>query len=74
MDRFAGTRPDVDGLSQAMMDAWVGFGVSGDPNGDGLPSWAPYSGSDRATMVFGREQRLSPEPDAAEIAAWEGLL
>jgi para-nitrobenzyl esterase len=74
MDRFAGTRPDVDGLSQAMMDAWVRFGVSGDPNDEGRPDWAPYSASDRETMVFGREQALAPEPDANEIAAWEGLL
>jgi para-nitrobenzyl esterase len=30
-------------LSQAMVDYWTNFAVSGDPNGGSLPTWSPYS-------------------------------
>jgi len=30
-------------LSQAMVDYWTNFAVSGDPNGGSLPTWTPYS-------------------------------
>jgi para-nitrobenzyl esterase len=74
MDRFAGTRPDVDGLSQSMMDAWVSFGRSGDPNGGSVQGWERYRDARRDTMIFDRECSLANDPDAFEIAAWDGLI
>jgi para-nitrobenzyl esterase len=32
-------------LSQAMVDYWTNFAVSGNPNGGSLPTWSPYSAS-----------------------------
>jgi para-nitrobenzyl esterase len=35
--------PDQQELSQAMVDYWTNFAVSGDPNGGSLATWSPYS-------------------------------
>ena len=73
MDRFAGTGPDAEGLSRAMMDAWVSFARAGDPNCDAIPEWTPYCEDQRATMIFDRKSRLERAPDDAERAVWDGI-
>jgi para-nitrobenzyl esterase len=44
-------------LSQAMVDYWTNFAVSGDPNGGALPTWSPY---DPSTDVF--QSLIPPTP------------
>jgi para-nitrobenzyl esterase len=61
----AGRRP----LSEKMMDAWIAFARTGNPNHKGLPQWQPYAAGERSVMVFandcrseqdrGREDRLA---------------
>lgn len=74
MDRFAGKGPDAQRLSTRMMDAWLAFARSGDPNGGDLPRWDPYDAKRRATLVFDRECALEDAPLDAERRAWEGLI
>jgi len=40
-------------LADTMSAAWVRFAAAGDPNGDDLPAWPPYSGEGREFMEFG---------------------
>ncbi|MGA9722960.1 MAG: carboxylesterase family protein [Candidatus Binatus sp.] len=44
-------------LSQAMVDYWTNFAVSGDPNGGSLPTWSPY-----ATSVDQFQSLIPPTP------------
>lgn len=39
--------------AKSMADAWVQFARTGDPNGQGLPAWKPYSPTEQAYMDFG---------------------
>ena len=53
-----------DRLSRAMSGAIVQFAKSGDPNGKGLPKWAPYS-SRESYLEYGdsiaQKQKLGPQ-------------
>jgi para-nitrobenzyl esterase len=40
-------------LSDAMMDAWVTFAATGDPNGADTPAWAPYDAERDNYLEFG---------------------
>ena len=74
MDRFAGEGPDAETLSERMMDAWIAFARSGDPNHPGLPTWETYDADRRATLIFDREPELATAPLDEERIAWEGML
>ena len=62
-------------LSDAMVTYWTNFCKNGDPNGEGLPEWRPYSKDDRFTMVFGDgtigqgEPEFDPNPNP-NAARW----
>ncbi len=49
----------IPGVSEKVQDimcgAFVNFARSGDPNGEGVPAWAPVSGDNAATMLFDAE-------------------
>ena len=40
-------------ISQKMMDAWVRFAQTGDPNGPGLPEWPVYAPASDLSLEFG---------------------
>jgi para-nitrobenzyl esterase len=44
--------PESEELSRQLGGAWAAFARKGDPNHSGMPNWAPYTISDRQTMVF----------------------
>ncbi|MCR5079398.1 MAG: carboxylesterase family protein [Bacilli bacterium] len=48
-------------LSKTMVSYWSNFAKTGNPNGEGLPNWAPYTGKDEVLelgdKVFMREER-----------------
>lgn len=56
-------------LSDTMVTYWTNFMKKGDPNGEGLPEWRPYSKDDNFIMVFGDkyigqgEPEFNPNPD-----------
>jgi para-nitrobenzyl esterase len=39
-------------------DYWVNFATTGDPNGKGLPKWAPYDREAEAYLDFGDTVQL----------------
>ena len=69
-DRFAGTGPGVERLSETMMDAWLSFARGGNP-GEG---WTPYGEAARETMVFDLDSHIESDPFADERRAIEGLI
>ena len=69
--RFAGTGPEADSLSEVMMDAWIAFARKGDPNHEGMDTWPVYDPESRRTMVFGRESACVSGPFEEERAAWD---
>jgi para-nitrobenzyl esterase len=70
MDRFAGTGPDAERLSDQMSDAWIAFARSGNPNHPGIPNWPTYDGSRRPTMEFGPQTQLVEAPYDDERQVW----
>ena len=73
-DKFAGTGPAVEKLSQQMMDAWVAFAQTGNPSHEDIGDWLPYDTRKRETMIFGLETQLLAAPFEEERAAWDELL
>jgi para-nitrobenzyl esterase len=45
-------------VSELQMAAWTRFAGTGDPNGDGVPSWPAYREEDEAYLEIGPEPRV----------------
>jgi para-nitrobenzyl esterase len=73
-DRFAGTGPDIERLSENMMDAWLAFARTGDPGHPGIGAWDDYERERRQTMIFGRESHLESAPFDAERILWDDVI
>jgi len=74
MDEFTGQGPEAELLSQKIMDAWIAFARTGNPNNKGLPEWKPYDIEERATMTLGKECKQVNAAYDKEREAWDGLL
>jgi para-nitrobenzyl esterase len=73
-DRFAGSGPDAVALQERVMDAWLAFARSGNPNHAGLKNWVPYAADARQAMELGLRCEPQRLPDDALLRAWEGIL
>ena len=59
----AGVITDEDRrLSQQILDYWVAFAATGNPNGPGRPGWEIYRDADRHFMSFDRGAKPSTNP------------
>ena len=63
---MTGSGQDRYELATRMSNAWVAFARTGDPNHSGLPKWAPYDNTRRATMIFNTQCKLVDDPHGAE--------
>jgi para-nitrobenzyl esterase len=55
-------------LATLMSTYWANFVKTGDPNGEGLPAWAPYHGTDKRMMLFGPDkQETEPMTDSGGL-------
>ena len=43
-----------------MMDYWTNFAKTGDPNGEGLPVWTPYTAENKAVMCIDEAPHMDP--------------
>jgi para-nitrobenzyl esterase len=57
-------------LADTMARYWVNFAASGDPNGNGLPTWPRYHPQQPTTMLFDRGVRVGDVPDRDTLAFW----
>jgi para-nitrobenzyl esterase len=63
---WTGAGEDRYALAERMSAAWVAFARSGNPNHEGLPNWAAFDNTRRATMIFDRECKAVDDPHGAE--------
>lgn len=66
--------PEAFALAAKVSATWAAFARTGDPNGESLPTWEPYSGDERKTMVIDNESRLVSDPASEERKLWESVF
>jgi len=74
MDVFVGKGPDANTLSERMMDSWISFAKSGDPNHKNIPKWHVYDEDKRATMIMNKEFKVVNAYLDKERSAWDEIL
>jgi len=74
MENFTGQGPEAELLSQKIMDAWIAFARTGNPNHKGLPKWQSYDTEKRATMYLGKDCKQVTAAYDKEREAWDGFL
>ena len=63
---YAGTGDAARTMSGRLMDAFIAFARTGDPNGPALPRWEPYALPRRQTMIFDTATRQEDDPRREE--------
>lgn len=61
-------------LAKIVMDTWLTFAQTGNPNHDGFPEWSTYDLSKRSTMILGIKPELKEDPMTLLRKAWDGIL
>ena len=69
-DAEVGENPPAN-LTENMMDAWLAFARTGNPNHKGIPAWPKYDTKTRATMIFNEQCKVVNDPGAEERIFWE---
>ncbi len=60
-------------LSKNMMDSWISFARTGDPNHEGIPKWPGYDIEKRSTIVFDKDIKIWDDPMGKEREMWYGM-
>ncbi|MFX1573529.1 MAG: carboxylesterase/lipase family protein [Promethearchaeota archaeon] len=71
---FPGRTEETQRLSEQMMDTWIAFARSGNPNNKSIPKIPPYDLEKRTTIIFDKEVTIQNDPFRNERIAWEGIL
>jgi len=71
---FPGRNAETQKLSEQMMDAWIAFARTGNPNHKNIPKLPAYDKGKRATILFDKEVTVEEDPYGNEREAWEGIL
>lgn len=71
--RKVSDRPETAQVQTDIVESWVAFARTGDPNRPEAPHWPVYTPEYRATMVFDAVSRAVNDPRREERLAWEGI-
>lgn len=66
--------PTESHMSQIMSRYWINFTKTGDPNGDGLPYWTPYSQGQATVMIMRNGFHLAPVPNQPQMDFFEDFF
>ncbi|MFX1457505.1 MAG: carboxylesterase/lipase family protein [Promethearchaeota archaeon] len=64
---------ETEKLSLNMVDSWVSFARSGNPNHEGIPYWPSYDIKNRSTIVFDKDIKIWNDPLEKERELWYGM-
>ena len=70
---FIGNGQDLEAISYKMMDAWIAFARTGNPNHDGIPHWPSYDVEKRSSMLINKEFKVTEKFLDEERAAWDDI-
>lgn len=68
-----GKGPEAKKLRDKVMDTWIAFARSGNPNHGNIPEWPVYDTEKRATMMIGKEFKVVNAPFEKERVIWDDL-
>jgi len=71
---FPGRSAKTQKLSGQMMDAWIAFARTGNPNHENIPELPAYDKEKRATILFDKQVTVEEDPYRNEREAWDGIL
>jgi para-nitrobenzyl esterase len=70
---FTRSTPEAFALAAKVSATWAAFARTGDPNTGDLPTWEPFTGASRKTMLIDNESTLASDPRKEERELWERL-
>lgn len=62
MTRFCGTDASIPSISAAVMQSYLSFARTGNPNNDQIPHWPMYNIETRSTLLFNEEMSVADAP------------
>jgi para-nitrobenzyl esterase len=65
--------PRARQIAGELASAWVNLARSGDPNGDGVPTWPAYTAQRRSTLVVGETTEVVDDPIGDLRVLWNEL-
>ncbi len=66
--------PVAQDLARRVSTTWATFARTGKPDNASIPAWAPYTLTDRATMVLDRECRVVKDHGGERRTMWKDIL
>ncbi|MBF0117679.1 MAG: carboxylesterase/lipase family protein [Desulfobacterales bacterium] len=71
--QIVGSNPPIE-LSNTMMDVWIAFIRTGNPNIRGMQEWPVYNTQRRGTMIFNEKCVVQDDPDKSGYLLYKGIL
>ncbi len=71
---FVGKSPGLNAISHKVMDAWIAFARTGNPNHEGIPKWPSYDIDKRSTILIDHEFQVAEKFLDKERAAWDDII
>jgi para-nitrobenzyl esterase len=66
--------PGDQALSETMAAYWTNFAKRGDPNGEGVPNWPPFSDANPVVMYLKQPPRTGPVPSEEGLKGLEAYF